>query len=130
MLEKGKPDNVVELVKRDGKTYVHINDYTKLRGLFGQLLRELQRITSEGDYAAGKNLIETYGVQVDQDLHKEVLARYQKLNIAPYQGFIQPRLVPVMSGGKITDVKIEYPTNFAQQMLDYSKKYSFLPNYN
>ena len=130
VLEKGKPDNVVELVKRDGKTYVHINDYTKLRALFGQLLRELQRITSEGDYAAGKNLIETYGVQVDQDLHREVLARYQKLNIAPYQGFIQPRLVPVMSGGKITDVKIEYPTNFAQQMLDYSKKYSFLPNYN
>jgi dipeptidyl-peptidase-3 len=130
VFEKGKADNVVEMVKRDGKTYVHINDYTKLRGLFGQLLRELQRITSEGDYAAGKNLIETYGVQVDQDLHKEVLARYQKLNIAPYQGFIQPRLVPVMSGGKITDVKIEYPTNFAQQMLDYSKKYSFLPNYN
>lgn len=130
VLEKGKPDNVVELVKRDGKTYVHINDYAKLRGLFGQLLRELQRITSEGDYAAGKNLIETYGVQVDQDLHREVLARYQKLNIAPYQGFIQPKLVPVMSGGKVTDVRIDYPASFSQQMLDYSKKYSFLPDYN
>ena len=128
--EKGKKDNVVELVKQNGKTYVRINDYDKLRGLFGQLLRELQRITSEGDYAAGKNLIETYGVQVDQALHKEVLERYKKLNIAPYQGFIQPKLVPVMDGDKVTDVKLEYPSNFAQQMLEYGQKYRFLPNYN
>ncbi len=128
--EHGKKDNVVELVKQNGKTYVRINDYDKLRGLFGQLLRELQRVTSEGDYAAGKNLIETYGVQVDQALHKEVLERYKKLNIAPYQGFIQPRLVPVMSGDAVTDVQLEYPSNFARQMLEYGQKYSFLPNYN
>ncbi|GAA3923052.1 dipeptidyl-peptidase 3 family protein [Hymenobacter algoricola] len=128
--EKGKKDNVIEKVTRDGKTYFRVNDYQKLRGLFGQLLRELQRLTSEGDYAAAKNLIETYGVKVDPVLHKEVLERYAKLNIAPYQGFIQPRLVPVEAGGKIVDVKVEYPTDFAQQMLDYSRKYQFLPNYN
>ncbi|MCB2409101.1 dipeptidyl-peptidase 3 family protein [Hymenobacter lucidus] len=128
--EKGKKDNVIEKVTRDGKTYFKVNDYQKLRGLFGQLLRELQRLTSEGDYAAAKNLIETYGVKVDPALHKEVLARYAKLNIAPYAGFIQPRLVPVEVGGKIVDVKVEYPSDFAQQMLDYSRKYKFLPNYN
>lgn len=130
VLEHGKKDKVVELVKRDGKTFVHINDYDKLRTLFGELLRELQRLTSEGDFKAGKNLIETYGVQVDQALHKEVLARYEKLHIAPYQGFIQPKLVPTMSGEKVTDVTIEYPTDFPQQMLEYGKKYSLLPNYN
>ncbi|WP_230687532.1 dipeptidyl peptidase 3 [Hymenobacter ruricola] len=131
VLEHGKADKVVEMVQENGKTYVKINDYAKLRTLFGELLRELQRITSEGDYAAGKNLIETYGVQVDQALHKEVLERYRKLNIAPYQGFIQPKLVPVMSkSGAITDVKVEYPTNFAQQMLEYGQKYRTLPNYN
>ncbi|SFP71122.1 dipeptidyl-peptidase 3 family protein [Hymenobacter arizonensis] len=128
--EKGKKDNVVEMVKQNGKTYVRINDYDKLRGLFGQLLKELQRVTSEGDYTAAKNLIETYGVQVDQALHKEVLERYKKLNIAPYQGFIQPRLVPTMNDGKVTDVKLEYPTDFAKQMLEYGQKYSLLPNYN
>ncbi|WP_426060204.1 dipeptidyl-peptidase 3 family protein [Hymenobacter sp. B1770] len=128
--EKGKKDNVVEMVKQNGKTYVRINDYDKLRGLFGQLLRELQRVTSEGDHAAAKNLIETYGVQVDQALHKEVLERYKKLNIAPYQGFIQPRLVPTINDGKVTDVKLEYPTDFAKQMLEYGQKYSLLPNYN
>lgn len=130
VLEHGKADKVVELVQQNGKTYVRINDYDRLRGLFGELLREVQRITSEGDYAAGKNLIETYGVQVDPVLHKEVLDRYRKLNIAPYQGFIQPRLVPVMRKGVITDVKIEYPTSFSQQMLDYGQKYRLLPNYN
>ena len=128
--ERGKAENVVELVKKDGKTYVHITDYTRLRALFGQLLREIQRLTSEGDYAAGKALIETYGVQVDQVLHREVLARYQSLHIAPYQGFIQPRLVPVLQSGKIVDVQVEYPSDFAQQMLEFSKKYSYLPNYN
>jgi dipeptidyl-peptidase-3 len=125
--EKGKKDNVVEFVKKNGKTYVKINDYNKLRDLFGQLLREIQRIKSEGDYNAGKNLIENYGVKVDHALHKEVLERYQKLNIKPYSGFIQPELVPVMNGDKITDVKIQYPTNFFDQMIDYGKKYSFLP---
>jgi dipeptidyl-peptidase-3 len=125
--EKGKKDNVVEFVKKDGKTYVRINDYNKLRDLFGQLLREIQRIKSEGDFNAGKNLIETYGVKVDQALHKGILERYKKLNVKPYKGFIQPRLVPVMDGDKITDVKIEYPTSFFEQMMEYAKKYSFLP---
>jgi dipeptidyl-peptidase-3 len=125
--EKGKKDSVIQFVKRDGKTYVKINDYNKLRTLFGELLREIQRIKSEGDYNAGKNLVETYGVKVDQALHKEVLERYKKLNVKPYKGFIQPRLVPVMDGDKITDVKIEYPTSFFEQMLEYGKKYSFLP---
>jgi dipeptidyl-peptidase-3 len=128
--QKGKKDNVVEFVKKNGKTYVQINDYKKLRDLFGQLLREIQRVKSEGDYNAGKNLIETYGVKVDHALHKEVLERYQKLNIKPYSGFIQPVLVPVMNGDKITDVKIEYPTNFFDQMMEYGKKYSFLPTKN
>jgi dipeptidyl-peptidase-3 len=125
--QKGKKDNTVEFVKKDGKTYVKINDYDKLRNLFGQLLREIQRIKSEGDYNAGKNLIETYGVKVDPVLHKEVLERYKKLNIKPYKGFIQPRLVPVMNGDQIEDVKIEYPTNFFDQMMEYGKKYSLLP---
>jgi dipeptidyl-peptidase-3 len=124
--EKGKKDNVVEFVKKDGKTYVKINDYNKLRELFGQLLREIQRIKSQGDYQAGKNLIEMYGVKVDPALHKEVLERYKKLNVKPYKGFIQPKLVPVMDGDKITDVKIEYPTNFFDQMIEYGKNYSFL----
>jgi dipeptidyl-peptidase-3 len=125
--EKGKKDNVVQFVKKDGKTYVQINDYNKLRELFGQLLREIQRIKSEGDFNAGKNLIETYGVKVDPALHKEVLARFKKLNIKSYKGFIQPHLVAVMDGDKITDVKIEYPTNFFEQMMEYGKNYSFLP---
>lgn len=125
--EHGKKDNVVEFVKKNGKTYVKINDYNKLRDLFGQLLKEIQRIKSEGDYSAGKNLIETYGVKVNHALHKEVLERYKKLNIKPYKGFIQPELVPVMDGDTITDVKIVYPTNFFDQMMEYGKKYSFLP---
>ncbi|MGN6530224.1 MAG: dipeptidyl-peptidase 3 family protein [Ginsengibacter sp.] len=125
--EHGKKDNVVEFVKKGGKTYVKINDYNKLRDLFGQLLREIQRIKSEGDYNAGKNLIENYGVKVNHALHKEVLERYKKLNIKPYKGFIQPELVPQMDGDKITDVKIEYPTNFFDQMMEYGRKYSFLP---
>ncbi|WP_345162545.1 dipeptidyl-peptidase 3 family protein [Nibribacter koreensis] len=128
--EKGKKDNVIERVTRNGKTYFKINDYQKLRGLFGQLLRETQRITSEGDYNAAKNLVETYGVKVDQTLHKEVLERYSKLNIAPYAGFIQPKLTPVVKDGKIVDVLLTYPTNFTQQMLEYGDTYNFLPHYN
>ncbi|MCC2546750.1 dipeptidyl peptidase 3 [Hymenobacter sp. BT175] len=128
--EKGQKDKVIEKVVRDGKTFFRVNDYARLRVLFGQLLRETQRITSEGDYNAAKNLIETYGVKVDPVLHKEVLARYQKLNIAPYAGFIQPRLVPVEREGKIVDVRVEYPSDFAQQMLDYGRKYKYLPNVN
>jgi dipeptidyl-peptidase-3 len=125
--EKGKADNVIEFVRKDGKTYVRVNDYAKLRTLFGELLREIQRIKSEGDFEAGKNLVETYGVKVDPAIHAEVLARYKKLNIAPYGGFINPRLVPVMEGEKVADVKVEYPETFMGQMLDYAKNYSFLP---
>ena len=125
--EKGRKDNVVEFIKKNGKTYVRINDYTKLRQLFGELLREIQRIKSEGDYNGGKNLIETYGVKVDPALHKEILARYQSLHVKPYKGFVQPRLVPIMNGADIVDVKIEYPESFFEQMMEYSKKYSLLP---
>ncbi len=128
--EKGKADNVIEFVKKEGKTYVRINDYEKLRTLFGELLKEIQRIKSEGDFESGQALVENYGVKVDYELHKEVLERYKKLNLAPYSGFIQPRLVPVKEGDKIVDVQIEYPNNFTDQMLYYSKNYSFLPIYN
>ncbi len=125
--EKGKKDNVVAFVTKNGKTYVQVNDYNKLRDLFGQLLKEIQRIKSEGDYNAGKNLVENYGVKVDARLHKEILERFAKLNIKPYRGFIQPKLVPVMSGNDITDVKVEYPDNFFTQMMEYGKNYGFLP---
>lgn len=128
--EKGKAENVIEFVKKDGKTYTRVNDYEKLRTLFGELLREIQRIKSEGDFAAGQALVENYGVKIDYELHKEVLERYKKLNLAPYNGFIQPKLVPVMENGKMVDVKVEYPTSFTEQMLFYSKNYSFLPVYN
>ena len=130
VLEKGAKEKVVALMKVNAKTYVRINDYAKLRGLFGQLLRELQRITSEGDYAAGKALIETYGVTVDPVLHKEILARYARLNIAPYQGFIQPHLVPLEREGRIQDVQITYPDDFAEQMLEFGRKYKTLPDSN
>jgi dipeptidyl-peptidase-3 len=125
--EKGEKDKVVEFEKKDGKTYVQVNDYNKLRELFGQLLKEIQRVKSEGDFNAGKNLVENYGVKVDATLHAEVLERFKKLNIKPYKGFIQPKLVPVMNGSEITDVKVEYPDNFFQQMLEYGKNYGYLP---
>ena len=128
--EMGKKDSVIQFVKRDGKTYVQINDYNKLRTLFGQLLREIQRIKSEGDFKAGKALVENYGVKVDQALHKEILDRYNTLGIKPYRGFIQPKLVPVLDGEKITDIKIEYPESFYAQMMEYGKKYAFLPVMN
>jgi dipeptidyl-peptidase III len=131
VLEKGKAENVVEKKVRDGKTYFHINDYEKLRVLFGQLLKEIQRIKSEGDTKAGKALVEGYGVKVDAKIHKEVLDRVAALKIPPYSGFINPVLKPVMdASGKITDVKIEYPTDFSEQHLYYGEKYSFLPNKN
>ncbi len=125
--EMGKKDNVVAFVTRNGKTYVQVNDYNKLRELFGQLLKEIQRIKSEGDYKAGKALVENYGVKVDAKLHKEILERFAKLNIKPYRGFIQAKLVPVMNGNDISDVKVEYPDNFFSQMLEYGKTYGFLP---
>ena len=124
--EKGKKDNVIEKVVRNNKTYFVIHDYDKLRVLFGDLLCEIQRIKSEGDFNAGKNLVENYGVKVDQAILKEVHERYEKLNVAPYMGFIQAKLVPVMDGDKITDVKVEYPKDFISQMLEYGKEYSFL----
>lgn len=125
--EMGKKDNVIAFVKKGGKTYVQVNDYQKLRELFGQLLREIQRIKSEGDFSAGQALVENYGVKVDPVLHKEILDRYATLGIKPYRGFIQPKLVPVKSGGKIVDVKVTYPTSFFQQMMEYGKSYSYLP---
>jgi dipeptidyl-peptidase-3 len=128
--ERGKKDNVIEMLKRDGKTYVKVNDYEKLRTIFGELLKEIQRIKSEGDYKSATALVEGYGVKVDKTLHQEILERFEKLNVAPYKGFIQPKLVPVMEGDKITDVKIEYPKDFSEQMLEYGKKYSFLPVIN
>ncbi len=127
VFEKGKKDNVIEKIVRNGKTYYDIKDYQKLRTLFGELLREIQRITSEGDYAAGKNLVETYGVIVDQKIHKEVLDRVKPLNLAPYNGFVNPVFVPVTNDkGEITDVKIENKQSFVEQMLYYGKTYSFL----
>lgn len=128
--EKGKADKVIERVEKDGKTYFVVNDYDKLRTLFGDLLREIQRIKSEGDYAAGKKLVETYGVKVEPKLHEQVLARYAALDIAPYAGFIQPRLVPVMDGENLTDVKVEYPADFTNQMLEFGERYSLLPTEN
>lgn len=127
VFEKGQNDNVVEKVVRDGKTYFIVNDYSKLRDLFGQLLREIQRIKSEGDFKAGQALVDNYGVKVDYALHKEVLERVKPLNIAPYSGFVNPTLVPITDKkGEIIDVKVSYDKNFVEQMLDYSKKYSFL----
>jgi len=129
--EKGLDDNVIEKVVRDNKTYFVINNYEKLRVLFGKLLREIQRIKSEGDYEAGKNLIENYGVKVDQELHIEVLRRNAKFTSAPYSGFINPELVPVFNeSNEITDIKITQPKDFATQMIDYAKKYTTLPDYN
>jgi dipeptidyl-peptidase-3 len=128
--EQGKADNVIERRERDGKTYFVINDHAKLRNLFGTLLKEIQRIKSTGDFNAAKNLVERYAVKVDQEIHAEVLERFAKLNIAPYGGFVNPKLVPVFKGDEIIDVKIEYSDTYENQMLEYSKKYSFLPLYN
>ncbi len=129
--EKGKADNAVEFISREGKTYVRINDYKKVQALFGELLKEIQRIKSEGDFEAGKNIIENYGVKIDQALHTEILARYEKLKLAPYTGFVNPLLVPVYdNNGKITDVLVEYTNDYLGQMMYYGKKYSFLPAKN
>ena len=130
-LEHGKANNVCELIKKDGKTYLQINDYDALRGLFCELLKEVQRIKSEGDVEAARQLVETYGVKVDPELHKEVLDRYKALNIAPYKGFINPVYTPVTDKkGNITDVKVSYTEGFAEQMLRYSRDYGFLPFVN
>lgn len=129
--EKGKPEKVIELKKRDGKTFVVVNDYPKLRALFGSLLAEVQRIKSEGDWEAGKLLVEAYGVKVDPQLHGEVLARYAQLNLAPYKGFVNPVMKVVKSEkGEVTDILLDYTEEYAEQMLRYGKTYSFLPTYN
>ncbi len=124
--EKGQAENVIEKVTKDGKTYYNINDYTKLRDIFGQLLRETQRITSEGDYEAARDLVENYGVKVDQKIHAEVLERNSKFKSAPYSGFVNPEIVPVMEGEKITGFKVQQPATFEGQMLDYAKRYGVL----
>ena len=128
--ERGKADNLIEMVKENGKTYAVVNDFDKLRELFGEMLREVQRIKSEGDYEAGHKLVEQYAVTVDPQLHKEVRDRYYALNIEPYGGFVNPEYELVEKDGKIVDVKISYPANYVEQMLGYAKDYSFLPNVN
>ena len=131
VFEKGAADKVVELVKKDGKTYVVVNDYEKLRALFGELLSEIQRIKSTGDYQGAHDLVENYAVKVDPVLHAEVLERYKKLNLAPYKGFVNPKYEAVVdAAGKITDVKVTYDEGYAEQMLRYSKDYSNLPSIN
>ncbi|MDP6922039.1 MAG: dihydrofolate reductase [Lutibacter sp.] len=129
--EKGQKDNVIEKVIRDQKTYFVIRDYTKLRVLFGELLREIQRIKSEGDFDAARDLVENYGVKVDQDIHREVLERDSQFTSAPYSGFVNPLLVPVKDAeGNIIDIQVEQPAGFAEQMLDYAKRYTTLPVVN
>ena len=124
--EKGAARGTIEKKMRDGKTYFVVNDYEALRGLFAELLAEIQRIKSEGDYAAGKNLVETYAVNIDPQLHKEVLERYAALNLKPYGGFVNPDIVPVEKDGRVVDYKIVYVDNYLQQQLDYGKKYRTL----
>lgn len=124
--EKGKADNVIERKVRDGKTYFVINDFQALRGLFGDLLAEIQRIKSEGDYEAGKALVENYAIQIDYDLHKEVLERYATLGLKPYRGFVNPDIVPVTENGKVVDYKVVYCDNFLEQQLKYGRDYRTL----
>ena len=129
--EKGKAENVIELVKENGKTYVVVNDFVKLRKLVGELLCEVQRIKSEGDYEACKALVEGYAVKINPELHKEVIERNKALNIEPYGGFVNPEYELVTDAeGKVTDVKISYPANYVEQHLHYGKEYSFLPSLN
>jgi len=131
VFEKGKAGKVIEIVKRKGETFVVVNDYQKLRTLFGQLLTEIQRIKSTGDFEGGKKLVEMYGVKVNQTLHAEVLERYKKLNLAPYRGFVNPVYTLVKNGkGEITDVTISYNENYIDQHLRYSKEFSSLPTFN
>lgn len=128
--EQGKEEKVIEWVVENGKRYIVVNDFEKLRTLFGELLFEMQRIKSEGDYEAGKAIVERYAVQVDPELHREVLERNNRLGIEPYGGFVNPEYNLVMRDGEIVDVKISYPANYVGQMLHYAKNYSFLPTLN
>ena len=119
--------DAIKLVRRDGKTYVEITDYEQLRSLIARLLAEVQRIKSEGDYEAARKLVETYAIKVDATLHQEVLKRYEKLNLAPYKGFINPKLSPVLDDkGEICDIQVDYSEGYAQQMLRYSREYGTL----
>ena len=124
--EAGMKENVIELIKRDNKTYLLINDYDRLRELMGELLKEVQRIKSTGDFIAAKKLVETYGVKIDSELHKEVKDRYALLDVAPYGGFVNPMFDVVQEGDKITDIKVRYVTDYLQQMLEYDRKFNFL----
>lgn len=129
--EQGASEHVVEWQKRDGKSFVVINDYLRLRELFGKLLAEVQRIKSEGDYESGRQLVENYGVKIDQELHREIKVRYEKLHLSPYKGFVNPimRLVKD-ANGTVTDVELDYTEGYAEQMLRYSREYSYLPVIN
>ena len=124
--EKGAEADVIEKKVRDGKTYFVINDYEALRGLFADLLAEMQRIKSEGDYAAGRDLVEKYAVNIDPELHKEVLERYSALGLKPYRGFVNPIIVPVLKGEQVVDYKIEYCDDFVEQQLEYGRDYATL----
>ena len=124
--EKGLADNVIEKRVRDGKTYFVVNDFEALRGLFAELLAEVQRIKSEGDFEAGKALVEKYAVNIDPELHKEVKERYAALNLKPYGGFLNPDIVPVVKGDEVVDYEIVYNDSYIDQMLEYGKKYSTL----
>jgi dipeptidyl-peptidase-3 len=124
--EKGLADNVIEKKVRDGKTYFVVNDFEALRGLFGDLLAEVQRIKSEGDYEAGKALVENYAVNIDYDLHKEVLERYSSLGLKPYGGFLNPEIVPVEKNGEVVDYELVYADGYIDQMLQYGRDYSTL----
>ena len=127
VLENGSDDNVVVLFKKNGKTYLQINDYNKLRNLFGELLAEIQRIKSEGDYEAWNKLVEDYAIKVDPELHKEILDRYATLDIAPYKGFVNPVYSEVMDDdGNVIDIRVDYGENYIEQNLRYSRQYSTL----
>ena len=127
VFEKGKPENAVEIERRSGKSYVRIRDYNRVRELFGELLGEIQRIKSEGDFESGKKMVEAYGVKVDKALHSEVIERYSKLNLAPYTGFVNPYLLPVYdSNGGIRDIVVEYTDDYLGQMMYYGTQYSYL----
>ena len=128
--EHGRERNVIEWVKKNGKSYVVVNDFDALRSLFGEMLREIQRIKSEGDYEAGRELVETYAVTIDPELHAEVLERYGALGIEPYGGFVNPEYELVERDGEVVDVKVTYPADYVKQMMHYSKEYSYLPNRN
>jgi dipeptidyl-peptidase-3 len=128
VLERAKPSGAIQELSRDGKTFFKIFDYDQVRKLFGEMLREVQRIKSQGDGPAAERMVETFGVKIDPELHKQVLERKSKYKVWSYSGFVNPRLVPVTEGAEIVDVKVEYPDNFVQQHLEYSKLYTIREN--